>query len=139
MGKPSDEEEGEEEERTAATLRVIRRAGCPVLTANGTLVELSMEQQVMEEEGGFHLMGMARNPFPFPVPAQSPAAANAVFRKNEWLALYVPRPMAGGLEDMGKQSGAAGGGGAGASGSGGGGGGKRSGSGGGVGGKKQKR
>jgi len=38
---------------------------------------------------------MERNPFPFPVPAQSGTVGNDVYRTNAWLALYVPRSMVG--------------------------------------------
>ena len=76
------------------TLRTVRRAGCPLVTANSTLVEVSMEQEALEE-AGYELGGMSRSPFAFPVPHQSPGCANDVYRKNEWLAVYVPTSTAG--------------------------------------------
>lgn len=75
-------------------MRSVRAAGCPVLTANRNRFELAAERERMEDELGYVLVGMARNPFPCPVPRQSPASANEVHRRNEWLAAYVPAPLA---------------------------------------------
>ena len=71
-------------------MRFVRAAGCPVLTANRNQFELAAERERMEDELGYVLVGMTRCPFPCPVPRQSPASANEVHRRNEWLAAYVP-------------------------------------------------
>ena len=68
----------------------VRAAGCPVLTANRNKFELAAERERMEEGLGYVLVGMGRSPFPCPVPRQSPASANELHRRNEWLAAYVP-------------------------------------------------
>ena len=91
------------------TLRAARMAGCPLLTANATVMELSVEQEAMEE-AGYELVGMERNPFAYPVPVQSPAMGNDVVRRNEWLAAYVPRGRAGAGGDGGGDAGAGAGG-----------------------------
>ena len=70
----------------------VRAAGCPVLTANRNKFELAAERERMEEGLGYVLVGMGRSPFPCPVPRQSPASANELHRRNEWLAAYVPSP-----------------------------------------------
>ena len=94
-------EDGEEDEEGnegggggGGWMRSVRAAGCPVLTANRNQFELAAERERMEDELGYVLVGMARNPFPCPVPRQSPASANEVHRRNEWLAAYVPAPLA---------------------------------------------
>ena len=94
-------EDGEEDEEGnegggggGGWMRSVRAAGCPVLTANRNQFELAAERERMEDELGYVLVGMARCPFPCPVPRQSPASANEVHRRNEWLAAYVPASLA---------------------------------------------
>ena len=87
------------------TLRAARMAGCPLLTANATVMELSVEQEALED-AGYELVGMERNPFAYPVPVQSPAMGNDVVRRNEWLAAYVPRGRAGSGGEGGGDAGA---------------------------------
>ena len=90
-----DEEGNEEEPNTRGGnnwMTSVRAAGCPVLTANRNKFELAAERERMEEGLGYVLVGMGRSPFPCPVPRQSPASANELHRRNEWLAAYVPSP-----------------------------------------------
>ena len=88
-------------------MRSVRAAGCPVLTANRNQFELAAERERMEDELGYVLVGMARNPFPCPVPRQSPASANEVHRRNEWLATYVPASLTNPVSDELEQRGVA--------------------------------
>ena len=88
-------------------MRSVRAAGCPVLTANRNQFELAAERERMEDELGYVLVGMARNPFPCPVPRQSPASANEVHRRNEWLAAYVPASLTNPVSDELEQRGVA--------------------------------
>ena len=90
-------EEGKDEEEgpnkgSNNWMTSVRAAGCPVLTANRNKFELAAERERMEEGLGYVLVGMGRSPFPCPVPRQSPASANELHRRNEWLAAYVPSP-----------------------------------------------
>ena len=102
----SEEEEGNEG-GGGGWMRSVRAAGCPVLTANRNQFELAAERERMEDELGYVLVGMARNPFPCPVPRQSPASANEVHRRNEWLAAYVPASLTHPVSDELEQRGVA--------------------------------
>ena len=105
-----DEEGNEEEPNTREGnnwMTAVRAAGCPVLTANRNKFELAAERERMEEGLGYVLVGMGRSPFPCPVPRQSPASANELHRRNEWLAAYVPSPgMQSDVGDAGAEPGA---------------------------------
>jgi hypothetical protein len=101
-GEEEEEEEEDASETTEEKLNVIgaaagavraaRRAGCPLLTSNPTRVDVSYEQEAMEDVFGYELVGMARNPFAYATPEL--AGVGDVIRRNEWLAAYVPKRSA---------------------------------------------
>ena len=102
-GEEEEEEEEEDASETteeklnvigaaAGAVRAARRAGCPLLTSNPTRVDVSYEQEAMEDVFGYELVGMARNPFAYATPEL--AGVGDVIRRNEWLAAYVPKRSA---------------------------------------------